>query len=396
MDAGVGIQYRMVRLGTMLAAVLAAWVLAPVAGAFDDAPAVRAAVLRASDLILDLDLDRAEGECRHLLDLPQGEAAGRFCLGLVTLARAEEADDPVPELDRFLAEIAEAVRAAEALERAYPADAEVTLLLGLVHGSKALADGAHKNYLAAWQALRDGHRRFQEALRLDPALVDAYYGIGLYNFALGRLPALLRPLVTIVLPPGDAAQGLQDVERVAEQGTYLKMTARVALLRLYAGQEEKYAEAWRLGQDLLPRYPGNPDLYFATAHAASELGRFSEALEIARRVGRHLAEGRPHFGGDLAARHQQLMGKIYMDRGEYATALTFFRRAIEAPTPPRYRWVTAWAWTRSGMIYDLTGDRNEAVRRYREALRVQTEGLAKDLARQYLEVPYRGRSRVRS
>jgi hypothetical protein len=45
------------------------------------------------------------------------------------------------------------------------------------------------------------------------------------------------------------------------------------------------------------------------------------------------------------------------------------------------------------MIYDLQGDRQEAIRRYQAALAVETDGLAKDLARQYLETPYRGRAR---
>jgi tetratricopeptide (TPR) repeat protein len=99
---------------------------------------------------------------------------------------------------------------------------------------------------------------------------------------------------------------------------------------------------------------------------------------------------------ELAARYHQLMGKIYMDRGDYSTALIFFQRALQIPTPSRLRWITAWAWTRSGMIYDLQGDRQEAVRRYQAALTVETDGLAKDLARQYLESPYRGRLRARS
>jgi tetratricopeptide (TPR) repeat protein len=85
-----------------------------------------------------------------------------------------------------------------------------------------------------------------------------------------------------------------------------------------------------------------------------------------------------------------------MDQGDYASALTFFQRALQVPTPSRYRWITAWAWTRSGMIYDVQGDRQEAVRRYRAALDVETDGVARDLARQYLEVPYRGRQRARS
>jgi hypothetical protein len=48
------------------------------------------------------------------------------------------------------------------------------------------------------------------------------------------------------------------------------------------------------------------------------------------------------------------------------------------------------------MIYDLQGDREEAVRRYHKALAVPTEALAQDVARRYLETPYRGRPRSAS
>jgi tetratricopeptide (TPR) repeat protein len=386
-------QTRVIRFFTFLLLTPSLCLLAARASAFHDAPAIRAGMLKASDLMLNLDANGAEEECQGLLTLPGGEAAGRFCQAMVTLTRAEDMDDPTPELNRFLTQVGMAISAAEALERSQPKDAEVKLLLGLAEGSKALVDGGQKNYLAALQAIREAHRRFEEALKLDPNLVDAYYGLGIYNYALGRLPALVRPLVSIALPAGDATHGLQELERVAEQGTYLKMTARVALLHLYVGTEQKYAEALRLGQDLLARYPGNVDLYFAVANAASELGRAAEALEIARRVARNMAEGRPHFGPDLAARYNQLLGKVYMDNGEHATALAFFKRAIEAPAPSRYRWVTAWAWTRSGMIFDLQGDREEAVRRYHKALATNSEGPARDTARRYLDAPYRGRPR---
>ena len=365
------------------------------AAAFHAAPAVRAGMLRASDLLLNLEMDAAVNECRRLLSMPQGEALGRFCLSVVTLTSAEDQDEPAKDLDRFLEQASEALAAAEAQERAAPSDAEVKLLLGLIHGSKAIVDGGRKNYLTALQGVREAHRYFDEAQKLDPTLVDASYGLGLYHLAMGKLPGIVKPFVAIVLPAGNPELGLKELERVAEQGDYLKATARVVLLQLYAGSEQNYAEALRLGQDLLRHYPGNPELYFATAHAASELGRFEEALDIGRRVGQHVQDGRPRFA-ELSARYNQLMGKIYMDRGDYATALVFFQRALQAPTPPRYRWITAWAWTRSGMIYDAQGDRQEAVRRYQAALNVGTDSLAKDLARQYLEAPYRGRLRARS
>ncbi|HYL80696.1 MAG TPA: hypothetical protein VEU07_07785, partial [Candidatus Acidoferrum sp.] len=159
---------RVVRITLLV--VLGLGLVAAGAPAFDKASGVPEAMLRATDLILNRDADGAEAECRRLLLLPQGEAPGRFCLGLVTLTRAEDVDDPTPDLDRFLTQATEAIAAGESLERSRPADAELTLLLGLAQGTKALVDGTRQNYLAAFQALREAQRRFQEALRLDPGL----------------------------------------------------------------------------------------------------------------------------------------------------------------------------------------------------------------------------------
>jgi hypothetical protein len=113
-------------------------------------------------------------------------------------------------------------------------------------------------------------------------------------------------------------------------------------------------------------------------------------METAARLSEQMASGHPRFPQALAPRYDQLMGKLHMDQRQYVAALGFFDRAIRSSTPKRYRWVTAWAWVRSGMIHDVLGDREEAVRRYRETLAVQSEGLASTLARRYLDAPYRG------
>ena len=127
---------------------------ASTASASHTAPEVRAGMINATDLMLNLDADAAEKECQDLLAHPQGEAVGRFCLAMVTLTRTEDLDDPAPALDRFLPQVQSAIAAAEALERSQPTDAEVKLLLGLAQGSKALVDGDRKSYLAAFRFLK--------------------------------------------------------------------------------------------------------------------------------------------------------------------------------------------------------------------------------------------------
>jgi tetratricopeptide (TPR) repeat protein len=360
--------------------------------ASDILPVLRAGLRRATEALLNRDLEAAALACGRLLAHPDGGGPGHFCWAMVTLVRAEDQDDPASHLDRFRAQIGDAVAATERLERRFPRQADVKLLLGLAYGGKALADGERRNYLDAYGALREAHRRFQEALHLQPGLVDAHYGIGLYEYGLGRVPRFLRPLAGMVLPPGDPDAGLRRLEQVAAEGDALRGVARMALLSLYAGPERRHADAWRLGRELVRDYPGNPDAYFAAANAASELGKFSEALEIARQVRRRIADGAPAFPPELWARQLQLLGKIYMDRRDHMAALALFRQAIRSPIPPRFRWVAAWAWTRSGMIHDLLGDRAEAVRSYRQAVAADPESLAAETARRHLDTPYAGRS----
>lgn len=384
----------MFRLGCAALLGLAAVVLAGGAVEAGLPSGVRSGLLRATDLLLNRSLEAAEAECGKLLAGADGRGPGRFCQAMVSLARAEDRDEPARELDRFAAQMAEAVAALEQAERRDPADAELQLLLGLAQGSQALAGVERGRYLGAVRGIREAHRRFREALRLNPALADAYYGLGLYEYGLGRLPSLLRPLANLMLPAGDPAAGLRHLERAAVGGEALRAAAQVALLMLYAGPERRPAEALRLGRGLLRRYPDNAELYFATALAASELGLAGEALEIARRIGRQIAEKRPGFPPELAGRQFQLLGLIHMDQGNHTAALDDFRRAIAAPTPARYRWATAWAWTRSGMIHDLRGERAEAIRCYRQATAAETGSLAAKMARRYLDTPFARRPRA--
>jgi tetratricopeptide (TPR) repeat protein len=251
-----------------------------------------------------------------------------------------------------------------------------------------MIDGVRGNYLSTYEGIKRTRRYFEDCLRHHPTTYDAYYGLGLYDYTLSRLSWFYRPLVHLVLPPGDRERGLRALALAGERGTATRMLAKLALLQTFTGLEKDYHRALPLAEELLRRFPGNPELYFQAALVYSELGRFAEALEVGRRIRAHLEQGRHHFRREMLPRYFQLMGKIYMDHGDYLTALGFFRKTIEQPTI-RYAWVTAWAWTRTGMIHDLLGERREATKSYRMALAVKTDGMAKDLARQYLDEPYR-------
>lgn len=374
----------------------ALWVALGIPGMAESAnwdPRIPAAVLRGNDHLLNQDLPQAEEAFRSIEAIPGGALVSKFFRPFVVMARAmerEDADDYAADLDLFIRQIGDVIQEVDRAVEADPRDPDLHLLYGLATGFRAMAEATRKHYLGAVADVYRAHRSLTESLRLDPGKADAYYVLGLIDYGLARLPALLRTLSRLVLPAGDRQRGLEEIRVAAERGTYTRMWARMALGQLYTYQEADYARGLPYIEELHARYPGNPELYFLLAFVHSESGRFEQALEVARRIKDHIDGEGNHFTRAMLPRYLQLMGKIYMDHRDYATALAFFRQTI-AKANRRYNWTTAWAWTRTGMIHDLLGERAEATRSYQMALRVEAEGgVAKTLARRFLNEPYTG------
>lgn len=342
-----------------------------------------------TDHLLNLDYDLAEQTFARLDDVDRTGLLAPFYQAFVALARLQDRDPTHDEMDAFLAAMRALIAKAETHLKQAPDEPDILLFLGMTWGSKAMIDSAMGNYFSAYQAIKRTKSYLDACLLREPHRYDADYGLGLYDYTLSRIAWFYRPLVHLALPPGDRARGLRELTMASERGATTRMLAKLALLQSYTGIEKEYEKALPLAEELLRRFSGNPDLYFQAAFVYSELGRFPEALEVGRRIRANLDSDRNHFTDEMRPRYLQLMGKIYMDRGDYPTALDFFRQAIEQPTAPRYAWVTAWAWTRTGMIYDLSGKRTAAEQSYRMALAVRTNSIARDPATRYLKEPYR-------
>jgi tetratricopeptide (TPR) repeat protein len=338
--------------------------------------------------LLDQNVSGAE---RAFSDLAEGPAAFTlpFFRGLITLARAEKAEDPAPALDAFLEEAGPTFEAAEAERKARPEDAHLHLFLGMAWGTRAMVEGARGYYLPAYRSLRRALERFEQAQALDPALADADYGLGLYAVSIAQVRGWRRPLVSLLLPDGDLARGEAGLHRAATDARFTADLAALALVHLRVAAE-RFAEALPFAERLAARYPGNPDFAFLLAFLYGETGRHPEAATIADKILAAMEAGHENYGPEMSPRYLQLLGKLAMDRGEYRAALAHFERAYAARTP-RLAWVGAWAAARAGMVHDLLGEREAAVRRYQEALALEGDGPAHAAARRHLEEPYRGR-----
>jgi tetratricopeptide (TPR) repeat protein len=124
--------------------------------------------------------------------------------------------------------------------------------------------------LTQWQALRgknvaaarNGNRirsALEKAIELDPTLVDAYFGIGMYHYWADVAPAAAKLLrMLLFLPGGDRKKGLEEMLKARREGVLLAGEADFQLHWLYLWFEHDTAKALELVRSLDARYPTNP------------------------------------------------------------------------------------------------------------------------------------------
>jgi len=221
-------------------------------------------------------------------------------------------------------------------------------------------------------AARDGKRvkdALERALALDPALQDAWFGIGLYHYYADVAPTALKVLrFLLLLPGGDRVEGLREMERTRERGALLRGEADFQLHWLYLWYEDRPERALELLRSLDARYPSNPLFlqriatveheYFSNhqASAASWQALIDRAVRGAVSLPA-LAEARGRVG--LAAEATEV--------GEPSRAIALLEPLVAARPSAPYG-IVALAHLTLGDAYAASGNRQKALAAYAAAI----------------------------
>src|SRR5215210_3593336 len=163
---------------------------------------------------------------------------------------------------RLIAKIDRSVTTTEDWVTREPKRAEAWFYNGGSRGTRVLMRGLRGQYLAA---ARDGkriHDSLRQAVSLEPTLGDAYFGLGLYHYYAAIAPTAARVLrMLLLLPAGDRAGGLKEMEQTRSQGMLLRGEADYQLHLIYLWYERQAMRSLGLIEGLRSRYPHNPVFY---------------------------------------------------------------------------------------------------------------------------------------
>jgi hypothetical protein len=279
-------------------------VLTPVTAAAPLTEAPRLATVY--DTILDAGFDRVDAQLKQTCPPAPVEACESLrvvSLWWQILINPESRAD-----DRRFQDLAmQAIAANEAWTRREPRRAEAWFYLA----------GSHAP-LVQWRVLRNERvaaaregaaikAALERALQLDPALNDAYFGIGIYHYYADIVPAAAKVLRWLLfLPGGDRATGLQEMLQARDRGELLRGEADFQLAVIYLWYEHKTEMALTMLGGLDARYPNNPLFLQSIAEAREKYLHDHEGSAVAWR--RLLA--RAMAGGVYDARTTEVRARL--------------------------------------------------------------------------------------
>ena len=387
------------RVTAILIAVLGTFVVSAMPGMDAQAGAsslqtagMRDILRQGIDRAFNMDYPGADALFRKAVALDPEDPTGYAFQALNHLFGSEVSFDPKQReasQGSMLRSVGEALLRGEERVAKNPRDGQAYFAMALARTAKFRWALQKKQTFTAAQEVYGLWSCLERAQQEDPENHDSYLLTGLIRYHIDHLPDLSRYLSSLLITQGDRRRGLQDLERAATRGDLLRDLARSELISVYLNFEKQPARALPLARELQKKYPRNYNFSIVMAGILSELHQFREALAIARDLERGIASGRPPFAPQLKPRHDQLLGRIYFNQGDYARAEGYFRRSLMDTSDYNAR-VRVWSYVRLGMIHDVRNEREQAMDLYSTALKVESgEGIAKVEARQYLKTPYR-------
>jgi hypothetical protein len=158
----------------------------------------------------------------------------------------------------FLTANSRARRMAKQILKTDPNNAHALLVLTMADGMESDYDAMIvKKQMAGLGLMRQAEGEANKLLAIDPDANDAYLALGASNYVIGNLSGFKRAFLWFGGIHGDKDRGIQQMQRAADHGHYLKPFAKIMLALAYE-REHKMDLARPLLASLVDEFPSNP------------------------------------------------------------------------------------------------------------------------------------------
>ncbi|GAB4315618.1 MAG: hypothetical protein Kow0074_03300 [Candidatus Zixiibacteriota bacterium] len=222
----------------------------------------------------------------------------------------------------------EAISEAERWSVAEPSNGEPEFVLGAAFGYDAVYESHWGGWFAALKRGLSAKGHFARALELDTTIVDAYLGLGTYNYWKAVKTDFINWLPVV---PDNRAKGLAQLQRVIADGVLSRNAARASLCYALINEED-YQTALAHADTLATLLPDAKSPLWIMAEASMGLYRWHDAVAHYDSIASRIKRNDPGNYYNLIECTAQRARALY-EAGEYRDALAACHEGLGYPAP---------------------------------------------------------------
>ena len=380
---------RLVVLAALLVAGAVPGLAQPVS-VLDD-PVFEREATRGLDLLYNMQFDEAEVVFDRLAARVPDHPVAPFLQALVPWWQILMDLSDTSHDDAFFAAMDEVVARSDRMLRRDRDNLDAQFFKGAALGFRGRLQSNRRRWL---KAALDGKRAMDYVLDVaaeEPDNADFLFGKAIYDYYAAAIPERYpwsKPFVAM-FPSGSRQRGLAAMHRTFRDGTYIQTEAAYFLLQIYYLYEADFGKSLQFIDWLRARYPDNAFFHAMEGRIYARFGRWERSEEIFQTVMRRYALGDTGYNDALAEQALYYLGRAQQMRHNHGQALALFYRLEQiAGARPQNSAFQTLGRLRQGMAHDARGERQKALQRYREVLRLNDFSGSHDRARRYIERPY--------
>jgi tetratricopeptide (TPR) repeat protein len=217
-------------------------------------------IQKALDSVRNGRFSKALKDLKTIIEQDPLSPEGYFFISLSYFIRLIYNSDNEQFLKEFEYYLIESISRGKAQIKSGNGSDETELFLGTSYLLESYYKALQKEYFGSAFSARKGKKILERALRRNPELFDAYFGLGIYNYYADRVPSIVKGLrFLLFLPGGDSEKGLSQLALSSSKAKYFNIESSLILAEIHAGKHERdyyeaYLELSKLvdaGQDLL-------------------------------------------------------------------------------------------------------------------------------------------------
>jgi len=344
--------------------------------------------------IYNIKFTEAEKTFRNVIASYPDHPAGRFFLAMIDWWRILINPDSEKYDEIFYQKLEDVIYQCDQILKKDPENVDALFFKGGSIGFR----GRLRAYRNSWlKAADDGRAALpivERAAELNPDNVDVQLGFGIYNYYAAVIPEeypMVKPLM-LFFPKGDKEKGISQLVKTAESGKYANYEAQYFLMTLFYNFENNPIKADEYAAKLTQEFPDNPTFQRWKGRIAVKRGNLDSASEIFKDMLTKNEKGFTGYNNKTVLREAHYyIGLNHFNTARYDSSLIHFKECerISKEIDEDESGFLVNSVLYQGMIYDVTGKRNDAVKRYEDVLDMDEYLNSHKLAESYLNKSFK-------